>query len=110
MSFSTSAYILETGGIENILTVTEAKVEPSSPRKVSSSKSGAFSLSGKSSFSDGTLIGLLSLAIATIRRCFLQKVAVLSHPGLKEKMVANCSLTYYPIVKYLFPPENQRDT
>ena len=26
--FSTSAYILETGGIENVLTVTEAKVEP----------------------------------------------------------------------------------
>ena len=101
ISFSTSAYILETGGIENVLTVTEAKVEPSSPRKVSSSKSGAFSLSGKSSFSDGTLIGLLSLAIATVRGCFFQKVAVLSHPGLKKKMVANgkkISSTYYPIV------------
>ena len=99
--FSTSAYSLETGGIENVLTVTEAKVEPSSPCKVSLSKSGAFSLSGKSSFSDGTLIGLLSLAIATVRGCFLQKVAVLSHPGLKKKMVANgkkISSTYYPIV------------
>ena len=83
--FSTSAYILETGGIENVLTVTEAKVEPSSPCKVSSSKTGAFSLSGKSSFSDGILIGLLSLAIATVTGCFLQKVAVLSHPGMKKR-------------------------
>ena len=85
MSFSTSAYIFETGGIENFLTVTQAKVEHSSPHKMSSSKSGAFSLSDKSSFSDGTLIGLLSLAIATVRGCFFQKVAVLSHPGLKKR-------------------------
>ena len=83
--FSTSAYILETGGLENVLTVTEAKVEPSSPRKESSSKSGAVSLPGKSSFSDGTLIELLSLAIATVRGCFLQNVAVLSQPGLKKR-------------------------
>ena len=65
--------------------MTEAKVEPSSPCKVSSSKSGTFSSSGKSSFSDGTLIGLLSVAIATVRGCFLQKVTVLSHPGLKKR-------------------------
>ena len=83
--FSTSAYILETGGIENVLTVSEAKVEPSSPRKVSSSKSGAFSLSGKSSFSDGTLIGLPSLAIATVRGYFFQKITVLSQSGLKKR-------------------------
>ena len=67
----------------------QTSFEPSSPRKVSSSKSGAFSLSGKSSFSDGTLIGLLSLAIATVRGYFFQEVAVLSHPGLKKKVVAN---------------------
>ena len=71
VSFSTSACILETDQIEIVLTITEAKVEPSSPRKVSSSKSGAFSLSGKSSFSHGTLIGLLPVAIATVRRLML---------------------------------------
>ena len=99
--FSTSAYILETGGIENVLTVSEAKVEPSSPRKVSSSKSGAFSLSGKSSFSDGTLIGLPSLAIATVRGYFFQKITVLSQSGLKKEMVASgnkFSSTYHSIV------------
>ena len=72
--FSTSAYILETCGIEIVLTITEVEVEPSSPCKVSLSKSGAFSLSGKSSFSHGTLIGLLVVAIATVRRYFLQKL------------------------------------
>ena len=75
VSLSTSTYILETGGIEIVLTITEAEVEHNSPRKVSSSKSGAFSLSGKSSFSHGTLIELLPVAIATVRRCFLQEVA-----------------------------------
>ena len=84
VSLSTSTYILETGGIEIVLTITEAEVEHNSPRKVSSSKSGAFSLSGKSSFSHGTLIELLPVAIATVRRCFLQEVAVLSSPGLKK--------------------------
>ena len=72
--FSTSAYILETCGIEIVLTITEVEVEPSSPCKVSLSKSGAFSLSGKSSFSHGTLIGLLVVPIATVRRYFLQKL------------------------------------
>ena len=71
ISFSISAYILETDGIEIVLTITEAKVEPSSPCKVSSSKSGAFSSSGKSSFSHETLIGLLPVAIATVRRLML---------------------------------------
>ena len=64
-------YTLETGGIEKVLTITEAEAQHSSPRKVSSSKSGAFSFSGKSSFSHGTLIGLLSVAIATVRRLML---------------------------------------
>ena len=71
VSFSTSACILETDQIEIVLTITEAKVEPSSPRKVSLSKSDAISLSGKSSFSHGTLIGLLPVAIATVRRLML---------------------------------------
>ena len=73
VSFSTSACILETHPdlIEIFLTITEAEVEPSSPRKVSSSKFGAFSLSGKSSFSHGTLIELLPVAIATVRRLML---------------------------------------
>ena len=80
--------ILETGGIEIVLTITEAKVQHSSPRKESSSKSGAFSLSGKSSFSNGTLIGLLPVAIATVRRFFLQSCCFkLSWP--EERMVAN---------------------
>ena len=70
-SFSISAYILENGGIEEVLTITEAEAQHSSPCKVSSSKSGAFSFSGKSSFSHGTLIGLLSVAIATVRRLML---------------------------------------
>ena len=70
ISFSISAYILETGGIEKVLTITEAEAQHSSPCKVSSSKSGAFSLSGKSSFSHGTSIGLL-VAIATVRRLTL---------------------------------------
>ena len=73
VSFSTSACILETDQIEIALTITEAEVEPSSPRKVSSSKSGEFSLSGKSSFSHGTLIELLFVAIATVRRLMLLK-------------------------------------
>ena len=71
ISFSISAYILETGGIEKVLTITEAEAQHSSPCKVSSSKSGAFSLSGKSSFSRGTFIGLLPVAIATVRRLML---------------------------------------
>ena len=55
---------------------------------MSSSKSGAFSLSGKSSFSNGTLIGLLPVAIATVRRFFLQSCCFkLSWP--EERMVAN---------------------
>ena len=61
---------LETSGIEKVLTITEAEAH-SSPRKVSSSKSGAFSISGKSSFSHETLIGLLLIAIATVRRLML---------------------------------------
>ena len=100
--FSTSAYILETGGIEKVLVITEAEVDHSSPFKVSSSKSGAFSFSGKSSFSHGTLIGLLAVAIATVRTCFFQKVAVLSYPGLKKRwlqMVINISSTYNPVAK-----------
>ena len=94
-----TVYILETGGIEIVLIMNEAEVEPSSPCKVSSSKSGASSLSGRSLLSHGTLIGLLVVAIATVRRYFLQKVAVLSYPGLKKKwlqMVINISSTYYP--------------
>ena len=87
-SFSTSAYILENGGIEEVLTITEAEAQHSSPCKVSSSKSGAFSFSGKSSFSHGTLIGLLSVAIATVRRCFLQKCC-LKLSGPEKKMVSN---------------------
>ena len=79
-------YPLETGGIENVLTITEAEAQHSSPRKVSSSKSGAFSFSGKSSFSHGTLIGLLPVAIATVRRLMLlKKVVPLGHPGLKKR-------------------------
>ena len=62
---------LETSGIEKVLTITEAETQHSSPCKVSSSKSGAFSMSGKSSFSHETLIGLLLLAIATGRRLML---------------------------------------
>ena len=89
---------LETGGIEKVLTITEAEAQHSSPRKVSSSKSGAFSFSGKSSFSHGTLIGLLSVAIATVRRLMLlTKVLLSSYPGLKEswlQMVINISSTY----------------
>ena len=63
-------YPLETGGIEKVLTITEAEAQHSSPCKVSSSKSGAFSMSGKSSFSHESLIGLL-IAIATVRRLML---------------------------------------
>ena len=89
---------LETGGIEKVLTITEAEAQHSSPCKVSSSKSGAFSFSGKSSFSHGTLIGLLSVAIATVRRLMLlTKVLLSSYPGLKEswlQMVINISSTY----------------
>ena len=62
---------LETGGIEKVLTITEAEAQHSSPCKVSSSKSGAFSMSGKSSFSHESLIGLLLIAIATVRRLML---------------------------------------
>ena len=71
ISFSTSAYILQTGGIEKVLTITVAEAQHSSPHKVSSSKSGAFSSSGKSSFSHETLIGLLSVAIGTVRGLML---------------------------------------
>ena len=70
-------YPLETGEIEKVLTITEAEAQHSSPCKVSSSKSGAFSLSGKSSFSHGTLIGLLSVAIATVRRLMLLRKVLL---------------------------------
>ena len=52
-----------------MLTIPEAKVEPSSPIKVSLSKSGSFSLLSKSSFSNKPLNGLLPVAIATVRRC-----------------------------------------
>ena len=89
-------------GIEIFLTIIKAEVEPSSPCRAPSSKSGGFSLSGKSSFSHGTLIGLPPVAIATVRRCFLQKVAVLSYPCLKKRwlqMVINISSTYYPVAK-----------
>ena len=87
ISFSTSAYILGNGGIEIAQTINEAEVEFNSPRKVFSSKSSAFSLSGKSSFSNGSLIGLLAVAIATVR-CFLQSCCFkLSWP--EKKMVAN---------------------
>ena len=88
ISFSTSAYILQTGGIEKVLTITVAEAQHSSPHKVSSSKSGAFSFSGKSSFSHGTLIGLLSVAIATVRGLMLlTKVLLSSYPGLKESWI-----------------------
>ena len=87
--FSTSAYFIETGGIERVQAITEAEVEHSSPCKVSSSKSGAFSFSGKSSFSHGTLTGLLAVAIETVRKCFFQRVAVLSYPGLKKRWLQN---------------------
>ena len=108
-------YPLETGEIEKVLTITEAEAQHSSPCKVSSSKSGAFSFSGKSSFSHGTLIGLLPVAIATVRRLMLlTKVLLSSYPGLKEswlQMVINISSTYYPVVKNkIFPSENGRDT
>ena len=73
----------------------------SSPRKVSSSKSGSFSFSGKSSFSHGPLIGLLVVAIATVRICFFQRVAVLSYPSLKKRWSQN---------KCVFPSENGRET
>ena len=93
LSFSTSAYILETCGIEIVLTITKVEVEPSSPCKVSLSKSGAFSLSGnKSSFSHGTLLGLLVVAIATVRRDFLQKLLFQSWLKKRLQMVINiCS-------------------
>ena len=80
--FSTSAYFIETGGIERVQAITEAEVEHSSPRKVSSSNSGAFSFSGKSSFSH-------AVAIETVRKCFFQRVAVLSYPGLKKRWLQN---------------------
>ena len=67
--------------------IVSAKDDSSSPGKVSSSKSGAFSMSAKSSFSHGTLIGLLPVSIATVR-CFLQSCCFkLSWP--EKKMVAN---------------------
>ena len=83
ISFTISAYILGNGGIEIALTITEAEVELSSPCKVFLSKSSAFFLSGKSSFSHGSLTGPLAVAIATVR-CFCFK---LSWP--EKKMVAN---------------------
>ena len=106
ISFSTSASILKTSGIEKVLLIAEAKFEPELPRKVSSSKSGAFSLANRSSFSHGTLIGLLPVAIVTIRRFFLQRCCnVLSYSGLKKRwlqMVINTSSTYYPVAKEIF--------
>ena len=80
---------LETGGIEKVLTITEAEAQHSSPCKVSSSKSGAFSFSGKSSFSHGTLIGLLSVAIATVRRLMLLTKVLLKSSWPERKLVAN---------------------
>ena len=80
---------LETGGIEKVLTITEAEAQHSSPRKVSSSKSGAFSFSGKSSISHGTLIGLLSVAIATVRRLMLLTKVLLKSSWPERKLVAN---------------------
>ena len=80
---------LETGGIEKVLTITEAEAQHSSPRKVSSSKSGAFSFSGKFSFSHGTLIGLLSVAIATVRRLMLLTKVLLKSSWPERKLVAN---------------------
>ena len=113
ISFSTAAYILETDGIELILTITEAEVH-SSPRKVSSSKSGAFSLSGKSSFSHGTLIGLLSVAIATVTRCFLQSCCF-KLSWREKKMVENCNTCQLNIlpngkINIFSLLENGRDT
>ena len=107
--FLHTAYILKTGGIEIVLTITEAEVEPSSPRKVSSSKFGAFSFS----FSHGTLIGLLPVAIATVG-CFLQSCCLKS-TWPEKKMVANCykhQLNILPSckVKFFFPSENGKDT
>lgn len=52
----------------------EAKLEPRSPAKVSSSKSVAFSFPGESSFSHGTLIGPLSVAMATVRKMLLTEL------------------------------------
>ena len=80
---------LETGGIEKVLTITEAEAQHSSPRKVSSSKSGAFSFSGKFSFSHGTLIGLLSVAIATVRRLMLLTKVLLKLSWPERKLVVN---------------------
>ena len=82
-------YPLETGEIEKVLTITEAEAQHSSPCKVSSSKSGAFSFSGKSSFSHGTLIGLLSVAIATVRRLMLLTKVLLKSSWPERKLVAN---------------------
>ena len=108
ISFSISAYILGNGGIEIALTINEAEVELSSPCKVFSSKSSAFSLSGKSSFSHGSLTGPLAVAIATVR-CFLQSCCFkLSWP--EKKIVANgnkhqlnilpsCKINIFPLLR-----------
>ena len=93
---------LETGGIEKVLTITEAEAQHSSPCKVSSSKSGAFSFSGKSSFSHGTLIGLLSVAIATVRRLMLLTKVLLKLSWPERKLVVNGNkhqLNIFPVVK-----------
>ena len=113
VSFSTSACILETDGILIVLTIAEAKVEPSSPRKVSSSKSGAFSSSGKSSFSHGILIELLPVTIATVK-CFLLSCCIKSF-WPEKKMVANGNkyqLITLPSCKIsiFFPSENGKNT
>ena len=82
-------YPLKTGEIEKVLTITEAEAQHSSPCKVSSSKSGAFSFSGKSSFSHGTLIGLLPVAIATVRRLMLLRKVLLKLSWPERKLVAD---------------------
>ena len=74
---------------------------------MSSSKSGAFSFSGKSSFSHGTLIGLLSVAIATVRRLMLLTKVLLKSSWPERKLVANGNkhqLNIFPVVKYIFFP------
>ena len=108
ISFSTSTYILETGGIEKVLAMTEAKVENSSAYKESTSKSGAFSSSGKSSFSHGTFIRLL-LEILLSNSC----CSKLSWP--EKKMVANGTKHQFNTLpnctkRYFFPSVNGRDT
>ena len=71
---------------------------------MSSSKSGAFSFSGKSSFSHGTLIELLSIAIAIVRRLHdaSYKGAAFKLSWPERKLVANGNkhqLNIFPVVK-----------